>query len=486
MRIGSICPVLVLLLVATPLAGQDTLDADWQRESALLVAPLHELAQWARAQKLFGSCIRTHQTIIRLSPDDPEARRVLRFRRDKTTGAWTRARKFRVPKNLKPEHEPEFQQRRQRLIVPFVSAILESLDRNGDAIDGNRRTRFLRDLLLIAPDSVKVRKALGQTRSGDGWISEDAVVASARRKALVGEAREIVGKVPSPMSETLDASEKGLRAQTPVRVRTQRVRVIGNVSREEGLRAALACDAAPRVYNHLLGRRATLPREFTVYMFSKEQDKLTFLEDHPQVPPDSRKYLAQLGGGWLKGSKRLGVWAPNAEGRIDFAVRQGFALCLMNDLGLSMRQGWAWEGLGLYLTDLVCQTKLTYFVRRTGYGDSRDALRERLLKKETNWFHEALLLLKRAERPTLQHVLNSDATSMNDEDMLYAYVIAAWLIETRGSKLVPILKAAAKKGADGHLAAGFDVLRTQLGMAPADIETRILAWLEALAQKSGK
>lgn len=469
---------------AASIPGQDSFEADWNREAGLIIKPLEELAEWARSEKLFGECIRTYQLLIVLDPDHSNARRILRYRRKGKDGPWERNRPFKVPKNLRIDSIDAFKTRRKLIVDPFVRAVIVSLDKHADDIDAKRREEVLRALIRMDPENKDARDAFGDVKSGDEWLPEDAVVAAIRRKELSELAKKIRDEAPQPATTSPRAEESALGIAFTHVLKTENLRVLSTADGSESRKVASWCQIAPRVFNKLLLADASHPQDYTIFLLPNADSKKKFLDKHPEMDADKRKYFGGLAGGWVNNSSHLMDWALNEPGRIDYAVRQTIGLCFMTEFGIRLRHGWVWEGFGLYLTDLICETKLTYYVRPSHYGSSRDSLREKLMKQKTNWFQEGLILLKSENAPQLGRVLSLDASAMNDEEMLYAYVLAAWLIETQSKKLGTILRDVAPLDAVGApQTPGAEVLKKHLGIRADELELRVMRWLEAVAAK---
>jgi len=464
--------------------AQSGFQADWDRETALIVPRLDELAGWAQKQKLFRECIRTYELVIELQPDHLRGRRVLRYRRKGKGGPWERTRPFKEPRNLSDAALQEFLGKRAALVTPFANAVVASLEKHKDAIGGDKREQVLRALIRMDPDNKAARRAFGDVRTGDRWLPEDAVVAQVRRKELARTALEIRNATPAPTAAELTPADEALGIRFSEKLETGRVRVLTTSERSEASTIARYCHAAPKLFNQLLDTAARLPPGYTVFVLPTADDKKRFLDRHPDINSTNRKFLEQVAGGWVKGSTHLAAWSSDQPGRVDYCVRQTLALLFINDFGITMRQGWAWEGFGLYLTDLICATKLTYYVRPDSYGNAGRELRRKLMNPSTNWFSEGLALLKSDKRPGLGAVLTSDASGMSDRDMLIAYVIAAWMIETQPGKLRAILKTIAPVDENGHpRVPGPQAIQQHLGLDLETLDRRIIRWLEAVVSE---
>ncbi|MAG58188.1 MAG: hypothetical protein CMJ83_18025 [Planctomycetes bacterium] len=479
----SLLPAILVSLTVSA-RSQDGFETDWQRESAAMVPALEELAEFARKHKLFRECIRTYDLILIFSPDHEKARRFLRYSRKGKHGPWERRRPFKEPKNLSMDSIDEFKKRRKAIVGPFARSIVQALDTHKDTVDAKQRQEVLRKLIRVDPENPEARAAFGDVKSGDRWLPEDAVIAALQRVEMRERAESIRDGVDPPRPTVLSDVEAKLGIRFLHTLETSHVRVLSTADGDESSKVVRYCEAAPRLFNLVLKETVRHREKYTVYLLAGGTEKKQFLDRHPDINASNRRFYEPLAGGWVNKFSGVCDWAGKSKTRIDYAVRQTNALCLTDAYGISIRQGWAFEGFGLYLTDLICNTKLTYYVKPSPYGAGRDSLRERLMRQEGDWFKEGLALLKGPKRPDLGRVITLDATAMIDEDMLYAYVLAAWLIETRSTKLRALLRDIARVDPEGKpLQKPAEVLKKHLGLGLDGLELRIIRWLEAVTEE---
>lgn len=88
-----------------------------------------------------------------------------------------------------------------------------------------------------------------------------------------------------------------------------------------------------------------------------------------------------------------------------------------------------------------------------------------------------MALIDGPRKPALAHILHADGADMSDEDMLYAYILAAWLLESR-PKIVPELLTRVGSGVQDAAAA----LQELTGLGLGAIEDRLLRWLRAVVE----
>src|SRR6185295_17641971 len=111
----------------------------------------------------------------------------------------------------------------------------------------------------------------------------------------------------------------------------------------------------------------------------------------------------------VHGGVHVVVWDPDPKIRLDNAVRHTLNHLMHDAFNATPKQGWIWEGLGLYLTRELISTRLTWFMTKPASDDATDvALRGVLATSDTNWMSEALKLLDGEKPPKLTTVLTHD------------------------------------------------------------------------------
>lgn len=333
--------------------AQDAFEQMFEERTAVAVPALEELAAAAQKARLFRECIRAYELIILLDPDHEQARRFLRYTRTKKGEPWERKQPFREPKNLDTAGLEAHQLARRQTVRPFVDPVLAAVSSAGGEISDARKEEVLRILVRLDPEHAGVRASLGEVRDGERWLPEDTLLATERRKELVGMAKALLAEVPPPAAATLDEVERGLGIPFEATLQTPQVRLLSRYSSSESLACIRACHIVPTVFRRVIGKSVDLPPGYTVYMLRPDGDKERFLEKYPGMTEEQRKWFAQLAGAWVDDSTRLANWVSHDAGRQDFAVRQTCALLFARGFGLSLRQGFVWEGFGLYLTHLV-------------------------------------------------------------------------------------------------------------------------------------
>lgn len=478
-----------MALVAV-LAPPDELDAELAKLRTLLVTEVEALATEAHGRKLYLQRDRVYAGLIELEPDHAVARRALGFRRDRS-GAWEQ-RSYREPRDRgKGGALEEFWALRAERTGGIRDRVLALLDGVGAA----RRERELRAWILMDPADPVLRAAVGEALGPQGrWLLTDSVRALERRAALVARAETARAAAPAPRPWTAPATVSAATAlrsqlQTPV------ARLGGRCSEEEAAR----CLEAIWILQDLLDSKVLPPPppkvlqrgnlrkvrtqqiawrdDFTVYLLEDSADVPGLLGAFPDLAQAERDLYPKLTSGWLEGARVLGVWSPGEAARRDALARQFVGCWLRDHFGLSTRQGWAWEGFGLYLGHLAVHTRLTFFIRETDYVEqgSGPNLTERLRATDADWLAMLAEVLESERAPKLGFMLGKDVNGMDQRELLLAHGLAAWLIEARPEEAATVLLRMGK-GQDPA-----NVLEEVLGMRLPRLERHLMRWVKEVA-----
>ncbi|MBK7874495.1 MAG: hypothetical protein IPJ77_01855 [Planctomycetes bacterium] len=434
------------------------------QEKVALVRRLHELARWCNDQKLYQERDRVWRQVIALEPDDLDARKGLRFARN-PDGTWKEPAP-RPAQNLNKKALAELPARRAAALAPYRDALLAALDREPAA---TRPTASVhQDLLALDPDDAVVRTRRGEVRDGDAWVLAETVRGRARRtelRALVQAALAApVELAPSPAAGPelpwVDAWTYGARSE--------RVRVLSTGDAADGAALAGKLDATVRVVAELFGVPAKGPAEFTFYV-APGAAREAFLARHPAFDDALRAAFAKTPGAGLPGSTHTVLFEAEARRRDDCAVRNALWQLLRLHFGVERVHGWAFEGLGLYLTRELVGSRLTWSVLA---NRDAEALRAGLLAPESNWMNEGLTLMRAPNAPPLATVLDLPVTAMTVPDLVVGYVFSAYLLEGRPGDAANFLaRTGAGKKAD-------ETAREVLGTTMDELKPRLVRWLE--------
>jgi len=476
---------------AAPTAGADELAVALAVVRRDLILRLDELVDEAQGRKLYLQRDHVYAALIELEPDHKVARRALAYRRDRDRN-WERGR-YREPSDRgKQGALEEFEALRESRLGAIFRRQLELLSQPG--VSPARRERELRSWVAVDPQNEELRAALGERRGPQGdWLLTDSVKALARRKELrrhVFDARDSVPR-PEPWSVPASLGHKAL--PWTVSLRTRAARIAGTVEESE-IRADLD---ALYVLSKLLDvavKPAPIPageprriasgwrKRFTVYVLGSRRQIPALLAGFPELKPEDRDIFPQLITGWLRGGYVLGIWGHDELARRDSLSRQVAGGWIRDSYGVSTRQGWVWEGLGLYLSEHAVGTRLTFFIRPSPYvqGNQGLNLSKRLQAKGADWYGLLADLMATDRPPQLAFLLGKDVNGMEERELLLAHGLAAWLVEARPEQ-APVIFGRVGSGEDS-----VRVLEEVLGMRLPDLEKHLARWAGEVRETRGK
>jgi hypothetical protein len=217
-----------------------------------------------------------------------------------------------------------------------------------------------------------------------------------------------------------------------------------------------------------------LPEDTTVFLLSDPAHLGPFLEHHPAVPKEARATFAKLENGGIQGTNDFAAWTGDSQRRIDAVVRLTLGYWLSGAFEIDVRQAWAYEGFGLFLTRSLVRTRMTWFAEPASVGDPQKdmALRQKLLDPATNWMDESLRLLLEKRQPPLAELFKKSGIQLTTEDVLTSYTLATYLLEARPEVVAKML---------ARLGTGYSTVQAfqeALGMDLATFERHLSRWLK--------
>lgn len=467
----------------TPAAAQAPSEAFAAKRAdarARLVAGLLELAKWCEENQLFLERDRIHAQVVGVDPDNADARKALRHRRGKD-GAWQAPPPTKVM-NRNPKALPELAPKEAAVVVPFCDVLLELVD--GPEGDPFRRRSVYDEILAVDPEEPRVHERLGDVKIGEKWMTKESAVTKAQRDKIKEQVKASLAGVPKPQPKQPTADEAKLVGSWSSVLGTDRVRVLSTGDAQECERMVQVVQTAGALLEGLLGTSAVYPEGYTIYMVTRPEDKAPFIARLPNIPSDQRKFMLTSVGGGIHNTFDVAVFDADPKVRLDLAVRCTYGPILRGAYNLSPAQGFAFEGLGLYLTREILGTRLTWWVvpakapRGEFFGDAEvtqdveaQQTRARLMNASTNWLAEALKLYEAGTAPKLQHVTRRHVDKMTVDDMLVSYALTAYLLEGRPDQANDFY--ASVGSGDGAEAAAKNVLDLSL----PDLEKRLHRWL---------
>jgi hypothetical protein len=466
------CALLFAILVSWPgmLRAQEQ-DPEALREQYLpeVRSRLERLATWCDEQSLLRDRNRAFEALLRFDPEHRRARQILRYQ--KRGGAWVQAPGYREPENDPKAPEDQLPGQRADLLGPLqvrITAVAEGLA--PDAPDLLREA-LAGDLIALDPDDVVGHRLLAETKSEGRWVLDETAGTAERRAWLTARAKAARDAAVEPDSSQVTEEERGL-GFTFEALQAPRVRVVGNVPREELATLARGVQAAETFFREVFEVPTTLPEDYTVYALAQRPDFQDFLQGHPAFDRATRDFMIGLGSAWIPGRNALVVWKTSEAEFLDKTVRQTLGRLSHTEFGLGTAQGWAWEGIGIHLTWKLLGTRLTWFVKPTDYSRREAGGGSKNLKEsDANWLQIGRQDVLPKHGLALPSLLAKDVNEMDDVDLVRAYVLAVYLLDGFPGRVRAMLRAA---GAGGNPQ---QVLGEPLGRRIPATEQRILRWL---------
>jgi hypothetical protein len=433
---------------------------------AALVQRLTALAGWCNLKSLFEERDRVYRQILLLDPDNTGAHQGLKHVRNQD-GTYKES-SAKPPTNLKKDALPQFVKKRSEAVAPYRDALLALLD--AESAEPPLRAEIYTEILAFDPDDERVRGILGDARLGDAWVMAETASGKQRRSEIKAAAEKWKSEPATTEEIEPTEAEQKLADAWTASVRTPSIRVLGLVEKSEVETIAQACEGARDLVAAVFKTEVKLPKDLTFYVMDPEQ-RDAFVDKLPGASDEQREALKKTVGAGVPGSSNVFVADEDPAKRLDCAVRHTLIHALRETFGVGVKQGWVWEGLGLYLTRELVGTRLTWFVLASP-GVEQDSLSGNLLTPESNWMAEALGLLNGEHPPDLVEVVGRDLPSLALEDMLIGYALSAYLVEGRPAE-APELLARLGKGVSPAQA-----FEKSLHVPLADLQPRVKRWLE--------
>ncbi len=430
-------------------------------------------------EKLFAAADETNRQILELEPNNEAARKALRFRLRK--GVWIQSASYRKPKNLRKDALVELETRRGHVLGAYKTRLFELNAEYAEEASLQARERTLQHLLRMLPEDAEVRSALGESKLDGKWVLNETRVALRRRKLIPDLARSCLATAPAGHETEPNRLERALELHWSSIRKTPYLRVAGTGKPEEVVTVLKTTLGAGEFFRSLLGTETLPPVGFAIYLLTNSGEKRQFLDRHPRVRPANREFLESLASAGIPGTSQTAQWSENETKRLDRSVRETIGGMMMQEFNIQVDQGWAWEGVGIYLTYELIGTRLTYYTRQDEYVEDTTtaALQKQLFKRmyseEADWMDEARIFFADRRPPKLTFLMGRKVNAMNMQDRLWSYIFAAYLIEGWPDKAAPFLTAIGE-GVHPHVAC-----RSVFGMELGRLEERLIRWLnEAL------
>lgn len=463
---------LLALLVLSFTAGARAQEPDYESAHkaavGVLVKSLESLADWCNSKDLFAERDRVWRAIIDLDTNNAAARKGLRYGRN-TDGTWLDPAP-RESKNRNAQALEELPARRKAALDPFRTALFALIDKE-DA-DSPRRRAVYNEIIAVDPDDEVVHALRGEKRlDDDKWALEETWQGKARRAQIKELAATALKSVPAAHKLEPTTEELALGVRWKTLLATDTVRVLSTGDEEEAARVLQLTAAAGSFFRGVLDCPTGHRPGWTTYLLVNEGEQSPFLANLAGLTPSFREFLGRVVGVTIPNRPEVVYWDHDMNHRIDGASRQTIQDFLNRTFGITMDQGWAWEGFGLYLNRELSGLRLTWFIQLNG-ADRINPLKARLMVPDANWMNEALTLLGSNDHPKFAALLENDVNTMGIADMLYAYAFAAYMLEGRPKDTPEILRRIGLKKEKTA-----NAMQAVLHLSLTQIEERVYRWL---------
>jgi len=437
--------VIALLLVA--LASPD----------AVARSEIEDFAAWCGKQGLRGFRDRAFQALLLFDADHEQARKTLKYRwKD---GRWVR-KSYKRPTDPDGPRLDAARERWRVITHKYADAVLN---------DPAARARALQ----LAPDHAAAREANGEVRRGDAWILAETPRAKQRTREIDALREKTLDRVRAPAEGPVTEEDKKLGVDFPTAWVAPSWRALGTVDPAECKELLKLCEASSPFLNGVFGLRAAAPRGFTLYVLG--DDPARAIAKHPAFTPAGRKFALSLEGCWIPGAFSFVAWSDEPRWRRDVVTRAVFGLYLKHRFGLTVKQGWAWEGFGSYLTYQLAGTRLATTASRGPYAQDRKTREEQKRGVEfqkTDWPALARKRFEAKRKPDLRLLAGKDVNTMTADDALVSYAMAEYLVTGFPDKCAGFLKAY------GSGISIDEAMKAHLGFDFHAFERRFVRWLE--------
>lgn len=455
----------LVVCAALPAVAHADFAQDRAAERTKLIARMLTLAEWCHAQSLFLERDNTHRQILHLDPENAESRKVLRYARNQD-GSW-KDPPTRSVQNLNKKALEEMPARRADVLRPYSETLLTALVREPQPSEIARAVYD--DILAVDPDCAAVRARLGEVKDAGQWLLAETVRGRQRRV----EIRAIVkGALESPVEfepALAEENEAAWADKWTCGAQSKTVRVLGAGGTADCEALARLLSACSTAFGQVFDLEAKSAAQVKYYALQGADVRAAFITRFPGLDEPRKKLFALAPGGGLPISNSIVLFDPDLAKRNDCAVRNALALLLRDNFRVEMPSGWAYEGLGLYLTRELCGTRFTWYSLA---NPKTEALREGLLAPESNWMNEALKLLTTNGAAAFVTAMTKPVTELDLQEMVLGYAFSAYLLEGRPDQAAEFLR---QSGAGKPWT---ELSQSVLGHAPHELHARLVRWLQ--------
>ena len=434
-----------------------------------LLEELEQHAAWCRKERALLALKEIYRFMLEVDPDHKRARGYLGYKLKGET--WQPPAQDRERRDASPEVGAEARRRLAGAKANYRSFLRESLA--SEYLSDAELHEVEERILQLDPDDRLVHARRGESPFEGAWVMQDTLVSREQRAALHRFLQaELAAAEPGLKDEP-----SGLEAELKLRfhvAKTSRFRVLSTESLEESLALTRALPLVQSLFNSLLQCQVQLPYGMRLYLMGGDAERDSFLAAYPGLAEDYVTQLKRVSGTGLRGTSNWVYWYGDRAQRLDGVVRMAFAFLLHAQFKLTVRQGWLFEGLGIYLTQAVTGTRLTTFEQAELGGHDQAARGERssLTAPDTNWMREGLAVLHQWTANEYEDIFAKPVHDMQRADLLASYVTAAYLAETHPDQLYRIAAAAPEEVSSARL------VTRELGFDLEELLVRLRRWIE--------
>ena len=457
------------VVAALEIAAPVTIEDFEEERSALrksLADGLYDVGKWCHKKKWYAERDRLYREAVAADPEHLKARKALGFKRNRD-GSWEQPEEPEVQRNRGRVDLDEIEAQVAKVLDDWHTDVHALLAKYKDDVGQDVYQVEMKLILKRFPKDEVAHQALGHVPGWEGrpWVSKEVKASYERRKELkdlVAGSRTAGGKFADLEPRdfegdlTWEASGKNPLARAFSKTGDEDVKVALEVA-----------NAAQVLFNEGMGIEVELPEGLTFYLVEDNAQLVEVAEAHTKGKGAG---LETVGAFWLDWRSMVN-WGESTTIRLDGVSRQTVSWLLKHKFQLTDKQGWAWEGIGLYLSYRLCGTRLRFFVRESDYdrgADRSDNLRD----PDVNWLKLAKDVLQN-QRPNMKFLLGKDVNNMTERELLVSYALGAYLVEGRKAELPGILARIAKEPST-------TVLEEVLGLDPDQLGDELLEWLDAL------
>lgn len=437
---------------------------------------LKELADWCQNRKALRIRNKLYRQILESEPDNTMARKVLRYRRDRDTGAWTRQAPPKEPKAGKPEVVKEGNEQLAAINDTFVTTAMAALDEGRTNLGPVFVYKALVELGEAAPGHPKVTEALRWVEGSDEkWIQAETQLSRERRKQLEQELKAYAKDAPVTAKGTVQAAESNWGVTWTDPVTAGFVRVLAPTDLPEREQVAKELNRFWRLLPSLSGSDVTLPSSSSIYLLQTDAEVPTLLKNCPSISADNRamytktyKYL----DGFIPGPAAYVCYGKDAAHRLETAIGSSIDVFLMNEYGMTYKRGWITSGLRHYASEIILGTRSAFQGGLTPTVKLRASVNK---GKLAPWRVTAAEAIREAPAGTLEAAMDMSLMSMGDTEILIAYALVSYLIEGHEAGVFGhVLKAMP----DSAATAPSKSIAKITNMPMEIFEQRLLRWLD--------